>query len=136
MIADGVTLYACNTKQKYEDFGSGNLSVLRHHKLLPDDFVHEQYLLIEENGKRILVSGCSHKGILNILEWFRPDYLIGGFHFMKLECSDRLKAYAGRMAAYDTVYYTCHCTGKEQYAFMKPFVERLHYLSAGQTVYI
>ncbi|MBR1481896.1 MAG: MBL fold metallo-hydrolase [Ruminococcus sp.] len=136
VIADGVTLYACNTKQKYEDFGSGNLSVLRHHKLLPDDFVHEQYLLIEENGKRILVSGCSHKGILNILEWFRPDYLIGGFHFMKLECSDRLKAYAGRMAAYDTVYYTCHCTGKEQYAFMKPFVERLHYLSAGQTVYI
>lgn len=30
--------------------------------VIPDDFRHEQYLLIEENGRRILISGCSHKG--------------------------------------------------------------------------
>ena len=42
----------------------------------PEDFRHEQYLLVEDAGKRILISGCSHKGILNIAEAFRPDIII------------------------------------------------------------
>ena len=48
------------------------------------DFLHEQYLLIEEGEKRYLISGCSHKGIADIVSWFTPDILIGGFHFSKM----------------------------------------------------
>ena len=46
----------------------------------PDDFSHEQYLVLEEGGRRVVFSGCSHKGICNIAAWLRPDVLIGGFH--------------------------------------------------------
>ena len=80
-IAPGLSLYHHNDKEKQIDFGSFGLNILRHGHMLPDDFLHEQYLLIETEGKRILISGCSHKGILNIVKWFEPDILVGGFHF-------------------------------------------------------
>ncbi len=107
--------------------------------LVPDDFRHEQYMLTEENGRRILFSGCSHKGVLSIVDRFRPDVLVGGFHFMKLdpdtEDAAELQRQASLLCSYDTVYYTCHCTGVEQYEFLRPLMgERLHYLAAGSVV--
>ena len=35
------------------------------------------------------------------------------------------------LASYDTDYFTCHCTGVEQYEYMKRFMPRLSYLPAG-----
>ncbi len=99
--------------------GSAGLTVMKDGVFVPDDFRHEQYLLIEEAGRRILISGCSHKGVVNIMEWFRPDVLIGGFHFMKLPTDNVLQSYAERLDGYDCDYYTCHCTGTEQYEYMK-----------------
>lgn len=98
----------------------------------PDDFRHEQYLLIEEKGKRILISGCSHKGILQIVDAFHPDILIGGFHFMKITEEEKLKTAAEKLLTYDTVYYTGHCTGQKQYDFLKNIMgDKLYYISAG-----
>ena len=35
--------------------------------------------------------------------------------------------------SFPSVYYTCHCTGVEQYAYMKEKMDgRLHYLSSGK----
>ena len=133
-IDDGVILYDCNEREQRWAFGSGGLNMKRDGHLVPDDFRHEQYLLLEEKGKRILVSGCSHKGILNITEWFSPDVLIGGFHFSKLPLDETLQSYAEALDRFPTAYYTCHCTGVEQYRFMKRFVKDLHYLSAGMTI--
>ena len=132
----GVTLYHCNEKTKKYDLGSFGLNVKRGQEYLPDDFQHEQYLLIEEEGKKILFSGCSHKGILNIVEWFDPDVLLGGFHFSKLPLDETLKIYANYLNGFKTEYYTCHCTGVEQFLFMKQYMERLAYLAAGQTLTI
>ena len=55
---------------------------------------------------------------------------------MKLDCGERLREYAEQLNNYDTEYYTCHCTGEAQYAFLSGIIRRLHYLSAGQTVEI
>lgn len=133
-IADGLTLYSCNDRKKPYELGSFGLSMVQNGEFLPDDFRHEHYLLIEENGRRILISGCSHKGIMNIAEWFKPDVLIGGFHFSKLPLDDALKSYAERLDEYDTSFYTCHCTGVSQYEFMKTYMKDLHYISAGSTI--
>ena len=115
---------------------SFGLEIREERRFRPDDFAHEQYLLLEENGKTILFSGCSHRGILNIAEYFRPDVLIGGFHFMKLDPAgdgkQALEAAAEILLALPTRYYTCHCTGISQYAFLKAILgDRLSYLSAG-----
>jgi 7,8-dihydropterin-6-yl-methyl-4-(beta-D-ribofuranosyl)aminobenzene 5'-phosphate synthase len=100
-----------------------------------DDFLHEQYLLIQEEEKRILFSGCSHKGILNIMNWLTPDVLIGGLHFSKIDCiqdEEALRFAAASLKEYSTKYYTGHCTGAEQYAFLKAILgEQLECLGTG-----
>ena len=135
-VDEGITLYHCNEKVRKFDLGSFGLNVKREQKYLPDDFSHEQYMLVEEKGKKILFSGCSHKGILNIVEWFKPDVLVGGFHFSKLPLDETLKNYACYLNGFKTEYYTCHCTGMEQFSFMKQYMSRLFYLSAGQLLQI
>lgn len=101
-----------------------------------DDFAHEQYLLVEENGKRILFSGCSHRGILNLMSFFKPDVFVGGFHLVSLDCENKeLITIANKLNEYNTVYYTCHCTGIEQYGVMKEIMGRkLKYICCGDKV--
>ena len=135
-IGKGLTLFSCNDRERKHGFGNFGLTVMEEGELVPDDFRHEQYLLIEEAGKRILISGCSHKGILDLTDWFRPDVLVGGFHFMKIQSGEELAGYAEYLNGFATEYYTGHYTGAEQYAFMEKRMDRLHGLSAGQAVEI
>ena len=136
ILAPGLTLFSCNERTRSWDLGSFGLTVLDGNNHVPDDFRHEQYLLIEEKGKKILISGCSHKGIQNIMEWFAPDVLVGGFHFMKLEPGETLDAAAKELNKYPTRYYTGHCTGEAQYAYLKERMERIDYLWCGKTIEI
>ena len=136
-LAEGITLHNCNQQPRPIPFANFGLTMQSGTEILPDNFHHEQYLQIEEAGKRICVSGCSHKGILNILSWFRPDVLVGGFHFMKLDPqvpadAEALDTAAIRLLQSPTVYYTGHCTGQAQFDFLKARMgDRLHDLSTG-----
>lgn len=136
VVSENISLHSCRSKETVVDTDSGGLNKIINHKYIPDDFLHEQYLLVEENGKRILVSGCSHKGIINICEWFRPDILIGGFHYSKYALDEKLKAFAEILNKYKTVFYTCHCTGVEQFEFMKKHINDLRYISSGDVIKI
>lgn len=135
-VREGITAIGRISAPKIMDFGSCGLNMIRDGRFLEEDFRHEQYLLAEENGKKILFSGCSHRGILNIMRWFRPDVLIGGFHLSKFPLDETLDACAKALNAYPTAYYTCHCTGTEQYRFLKERVKNFHYLSAGETIIV
>ena len=130
-IGQRLTLYSSiPCPRGIQPFG---LTVWQKNALVPEDFRHEQYLLIEEGGKRILISGCSHRGILNIMAHFRPDVLIGGFYFMKLAPeSPELEAAAAELLRYPCTYYTGHCTGEEQFETLKTILgSRLHRLTTG-----
>ena len=135
-IDNGFTLYSCNEREKKHYLGSFGLNMTDGEEFLPDDFRHEQYLLIEEDGKRILISGCSHKGVMDITEWFIPDVLVGGFHFTKIEPGENLKSYTEFLNNFSTAFYTCHCTGVPQYEFMKEHMNNLHYISTGDEITI
>ena len=102
---------------------------------VPEDFRHEQYLALEENGRRIVFSGCAHRGAVNIARWLRPDVFVGGFHFHKLDAgSPRLAEAADALLATGAEFWTGHCTGKEQYAVLKEKMGgRLHEFHAGRT---
>lgn len=127
-LAEGITLH----RMDGAPMDTAGLLVEENGVRKPDDFRHEQYLLLEEQGKRILISGCSHKGIVNIVDAFRPDILIGGFHFMKMENEAILENAAGQLLQYDTVYYTGHCTGQKQYDFLKIIMgDKLQCISTG-----
>lgn len=135
-IGEGLTLFSGKDMEALAPLDSAGLTVCRDGVLQPDTFLHEQYLLIEENGKRVLISGCSHKGILNIANHFRPDVLIGGFHYMKIDPADpMLLSAAETLLQYPTVYYTGHCTGAAQFSVMKKIMaDRLHALSTGTVI--
>lgn len=135
-ICDGLTLYTCNNKRKSLDLGSFGLNTRENGVFVPDDFRHEQYLLIEENDKKVLLSGCSHKGILNIAEWFDVDIIIGGFHFSKLPLDEKLIEYSKILDNSGKRFFTCHCTGVEQYNFMKKYMRSLEYISTGDSIEI
>ena len=138
-LAPGVTLCPGNFPLLHPIDPAG-LTVLEKGECRPEDFRHEQYLLIEEGGKTVCFSGCSHKGVLNIAAHFRPDVLIGGFHFMKLTAQQdapRLTAAAEELLRYPTAYYTGHCTGAAAYAIMKPIMGmRLNAISTGTIIEI
>lgn len=135
-ISDNLVLYPLyEAEKKYSLIDSG-LNMIEKGVFKPDDFRHEQSLLVRENGKRIIISGCSHNGILNIAEIFHPDILIGGFHFSKLPLDDELKKSALELSGFNTDFYTCHCTGIQQFEFMKKYMNRLDYLSAGCSIEI
>ncbi|MCR5688490.1 MAG: MBL fold metallo-hydrolase [Lachnospiraceae bacterium] len=113
---------------------------------IQDDFRHEQFLVINDGGKRILMSGCAHNGILNILREFDrkyggcPDIAVSGFHLKKKEpFTDEeirgIKDMAARLSQYPTRFYTCHCTGEEAYAIMKDIMgDRLSYVRCGMEI--
>lgn len=133
-IAPGLTLFSCNAHpQRADPFG---LTRREGGVLIPDDFRHEHYLLIEEHGRRILLSGCSHKGIVNIVNWFRPDVLVGGFHFKSLAPEDpRLRSFGEALARTNTRFCTGHCTGQAQFEVLKPILgDRLQAISTGSVV--
>ena len=135
-LSPSLHLYSCNEWARKHPIDTAGLTVRREGKLLPDSFRHEQYLLIEEGGKRVLISGCSHKGVLNLLDWFRPDVLVGGFHLMKKPADDSLAPWAEALGRGDARFFTCHCTGLEQFRWLSSRLPCLGYLSTGQTIEI
>lgn len=133
-IGDGFTLFSFNEKPRRAEAFSSGLTERVGESFIPDNFRHEQYLLIEEDGKRVLISGCSHKGILDIVSWVKPDVLVGGFHYSKLALGEYLVESARELDSYPTLYYTCHCTGVEQFEFMRRYMKNLNYLSCGEAI--
>lgn len=132
-LDETLTLYTAEAVTDRHPIDSFGLQAECSGVLVPDDFLHEQYLLIRENGKRYLFTGCAHRGILNIAQSFRPDVLIGGFHLSKVPSdSPRLVKTAEALLALPTVYYTGHCTGTEQFGVLKQYMgERLQPLATG-----
>jgi 7,8-dihydropterin-6-yl-methyl-4-(beta-D-ribofuranosyl)aminobenzene 5'-phosphate synthase len=130
-LADHMRLYTLDTPPA----DTAGMTVLKSGQHIPEDFRHEQYLMIEENGKRILFSGCSHKGIVNIASHFEPDILIGGFHLMNVTDEGLLSQVADTLLQLPTTYYTGHCTGGPQYTFLKQRMgDRLHAISTGSVI--
>lgn len=140
-IDDELSLFSCNEREREFKTNPYGLGICKNGTIEPEEFLHEQYLQITENQKKYLISGCSHKGVLNIVKWFSPDVLVGGFHFTKLnpatEDATVLGSAAEQMMSLNTKYYTGHCTGTEQYLFLKGIMgEHLEYMSTGDTIVV
>lgn len=111
-----------------------------------DSFDHEQYVAVEAEGKKILVSGCAHNGILNILDRFRelyhgdPDIVVSGFHMVKKTEYDEeerllIRDVAKELQEMDTQFYTGHCTGTPAFQIMKEIMgDRLTFMHSGDLV--
>jgi 7,8-dihydropterin-6-yl-methyl-4-(beta-D-ribofuranosyl)aminobenzene 5'-phosphate synthase len=97
---------------------------------IPDRFLHEQNLLIRENGRLVLIAGCAHRGIVNILRRAAelagraPDAVYAGFHLTNPglgvdELSDSVRAIGAELRRWPCRFYTGHCTGQGPYGILK-----------------
>ncbi|MDD6154948.1 MAG: MBL fold metallo-hydrolase [Eubacteriales bacterium] len=116
-------------------------------ELVQDSFRHEQCLVVSAEGKKILIGGCAHNGILNILDRYReifgsdPDIVISGFHMMKREAYTDEEARLVRDTAEElkkmtgTMFYTGHCTGNKAFVILKEIMgDQLGAIHTGETI--
>lgn len=110
---------------------------------IQDAFDHEQHLVVETRGRRVLFCSCAHSGIANILDRFRelfggaPDVVVGGFHTRRKDEYSRedealIEALGRELEASGATFYTGHCTGARPYEILKARLgERLKKLHTG-----
>ena len=111
-----------------------------------DAFDHEQYTVLRDEGKIVLIGGCAHNGLLNILDRYHelfgsyPDAVVSGFHMMKQgeyteEEKETIRSTAAELSKFPILYFTGHCTGLPAYEIMKPVLgEQLHYFGSGEEI--
>ena len=148
IIDDGLELYSNIEKEKYNPSGNKDLMMTEGSSIINDDFTHEQNLIITEDGKTLLVAGCAHSGIVNIIEKLsikeqkKINYVIGGFHLYnlakdKFEDPALVRLIGEYLKNTGTKYYTCHCTGVEPYKILKEIMgDKIDYLSTGSQLII
>ncbi len=146
-IDNGVWLFSKIRQKESQPKSNKGLLTESNGQMVKDTFGHEQNLVIEEDGKIILITGCSHNGIINILEHFHtikgrmPDYVIGGFHLSsrsgKNEDSDTLDRIGKYLIGTKARFYTGHCTGVGAYERLKAVMgDSIDYISAGSVIII
>ncbi len=146
-LDDELFLFSGITGRRCYPQDNRKLSRLKNGEKVEDDFCHEQCLVITQNGKRLLLSGCAHNGILNILDRYKalfgsePDCVISGFHMMKRdgEHTGEEKAViirtARELSQMKTVFYSGHCTGAPAFELMKEIMgEQLIALHSGEQI--
>jgi 7,8-dihydropterin-6-yl-methyl-4-(beta-D-ribofuranosyl)aminobenzene 5'-phosphate synthase len=147
-ISEGIQVFSNIPQMKPCLASNDGLLMEQDGQTVADSFAHEQNLVIREDGKTLLATGCAHNGIVNTLEHFyalrgrMPDYVIGGFHL----CSAGLGAHADTttideigkyLLGTKAKYYTCHCTGQKAYGQLKGMMgERIEYLHTGSEITI
>lgn len=126
--------------------GNQALSSMVDGKRMQDDFSHEQCLVVTQEGKDILLSGCAHNGILNVLDRYEslfhkmPDAVISGFHMMKKTEYDEeeiadIEETARELKKLDTLFYTGHCTGQRAFDIMKRIMgDQLKAVHSGEEI--
>ncbi len=146
-IAAGVFILTNISTRHPTPKGNRNLYDEQQRPAVRDDFSHELVLVIAEGRKLHVFTGCSHHGILNVLDAVldrfpgRPiDTLIGGFHLIEPGIIDTM---AGTRKEVEELgrallryplgmVYTGHCTGKRAFRILKEVMgEKLEYLACG-----
>ncbi len=108
-----------------------------------DIFTHEQSLIISDGNNTILLAGCAHSGILNIINKAQQitqrqiTHVLSGFHIKGVDNKEFISKMAYQLLQINCKYYTCHCTGNEQYAQLKAIMgNRIEYATAGTVIEI
>lgn len=144
---DELFLFGGVTGTRSRPAGNRTLTAERDGVRVPDDFSHEQSLVLTQDGKRWLLSGCAHSGILNILDRYReifgssPDYVVSGFHMMKRDSAfsadekAEILQTAAELSRLPTVFFTGHCTGTAAFDLMQKIMgARLVALHSGSVI--
>ena len=138
-LADGIWLVP-HRQADYSTIALRNeLFAVRDGKRVPDDFAHEQSLVLESDRGLIVFNSCSHTGLTNILEDVREALgrsdacaYVGGLHLYKMT-DDELSVLCGEIKRTSIRHiFTGHCTGDHAFRFLKSELgDRIEQFSSG-----
>lgn len=133
-------------KKEWVPESNSTLSVKYGEEYVRDTFLHEQNLMVSDGGVNVLFTGCSHCGILNILEQCEqrtgivPDRVIGGFHLLNPRTGKSvepsvLEGLSSHLCKLPTVYHTCHCTGLDAFEQLHAMMgNKVRYMGTGEEI--
>ena len=130
-----------------------HMKVKKEGRYIQDDLSHELFLVIEKKDSISVISGCSHHGIINILDTAKNLFgkrilsVVGGFHLDTIKMSGLRTRREPKKKIRDIVdyirkndikkVYTCHCTGMKAYLYMKEYLkDQIQYFSTGDAIEI
>ena len=146
VIDDELELFTIKNRTHELPFTNKRLLVKKGEGYARDEFCHEHFLVVSDEGKKILLSGCAHNGILSIMDAYiekygsAPDIVISGFHLMKKTDYregqlEEIRKIAEELKKYPTKFFTCHCTGVPAYEEMRKILgDKLAYVHSGEEV--
>lgn len=142
LLWDGIYLIPHKTPGLSENGKRERMYQKRKGRWYPDDFSHEQSLVVDTEKGLVIFNSCSHGGAANIINEVAQTFpdkkiygLVGGFHlFNKTE--EEIRALGMQIKQTDIPYVcTGHCTGGRAYAILKEELgARLHGMQVGFTI--
>jgi 7,8-dihydropterin-6-yl-methyl-4-(beta-D-ribofuranosyl)aminobenzene 5'-phosphate synthase len=118
--------------------------------LVQDPFDHELLMVVHEDDGMVVFSGCSHHGILNLIDAARAQFprvpikaVFGGFHLIGLPFFNSMAASHSEvreigwqvMQRIDGTVYSGHCTGRKAFEVLSGVMgDRLEPLHTGTSV--
>ncbi|MCL1903142.1 MAG: MBL fold metallo-hydrolase [Oscillospiraceae bacterium] len=146
-VCEGFYVMGCEVFNEDNMLRDKRLLKKERNRYTPDDFKHEIFAVAFPHDERekgcVVISSCSHSGIVNILETVRltwPDApiigVIGGFHLQNVPGVNEtfIKHTANELSRLSSgCVYTCHCTGIKAYERLKAHMgDQLQTLKTGE----
>jgi len=120
--------------QHHRPAGNKHLYLKRGDGFVLDDFRHEVVVAIKDRDALVVLTACSHNGLLNMVETVKTEFpeppvkaVVGGFHlaalppFRGMSENERVVQEIGK-AVLDCgieTTYTGHCTGKKAFEVLR-----------------
>ena len=126
VISDGVRILSHKTKGLEERGKKDGLCIKENKKLRPDNFSHEQSLVVDTDSGLVIFNSCCHGGADTVISEVQKSFpnkkiyaLVGGFHLYK-SSDDEVRALADRIRKTGIEkIYTGHCTGAKAFEILK-----------------
>ncbi|MCR4705223.1 MAG: MBL fold metallo-hydrolase [Lachnospiraceae bacterium] len=109
---------------------------------IPDDFSHEQSLVLNTDRGLVIINCCSHGGAANIIREVKETFpdkhvygIIGGFHLFN-KTKEEVYAMANKIKE-TGIEYVCtgHCTKERAFTMLKEELgDRLEVMKVGKTI--
>lgn len=148
-LIDGVRiLFTNNPREEYLSQDREMIEV-QGEDISRDRFLHELFVSIDHDDHSVIISSCSHNGIINIIEQAKTSlnkpisHFIGGLHMKGRDGMDSLNCpidFVSLNARYlqDNILgnvYTGHCTGLRAYKIIESILtKRIEYLHTGKVI--
>jgi len=136
-------VYTSGEVPRITDFEKiSGLKTIREHKIIDDKMLDDQSLIINFKDGLIIITGCAHAGVINIIERAikitgREDIraVIGGFHLVGAKRERIEKTIEALKSHKIKEIMPCHCTGEKAIIEMAfKLKEKIKRVSAGNTL--